>query len=352
MTKWPVLLALTLTLAGGVGAEAQPRSADPPAEKANTEPDHHHHHEAGHPPDKVEEDSPEIDEPSPSHQHHAHGEEPEPPPSHSSHSEMDHSEHMQGEIVGHPGTDPHTPERTPATAPIDPYFTTPEMDRARAEARREMGGGRFLMLQGDRLEWRSGEGSPVGLFEGQGWYGGDMNRLWVKADAEVLFDADSAEEELESVEVQALFSRPISPFFDLQVGLRHDLEPGPSRTLAVVGLQGLAPHWFEVGVALFLSEDGDLSSRLEAEYDLLFTQELMLQVRSELEVEGSDVPELGLRSGPSHVEAGVRLSYGRVFAPYIGVSWEEKLGKTADLARAAGEEIGSVSAVAGIRFWY
>ncbi len=105
-------------------------------------------------------------------------------------------------------------------------------------------------------------------------------------------------------------------------------------------------------LAFFLSEDGDLSSRLEAEYDMLFTQELMLQVRSELELEGNHVPELGLGSGLSHVEAGVRLSYGRVFAPYIGVSWEEKLGKTADLARAAGEEVGSISAVAGVRFWY
>lgn len=268
------------------------------------------------------------------------------------HSQMDHSKMDHGEMEGLPAPGEHVLERTPATAPIEPYFATPEMDRARAETRREMGGGRFLMVQGDRVEWRSGEGEAVGLFEGQAWYGGDMNRLWVKTEGEVLLDAGPSTEELESAEVQALYSRPISPFFDLQVGLRHDLEPSPSRTLAVVGVQGLAPQWFEVDLALFLSEDGDLSSRLEVEYEMLFTQELMLQVRSELELEGSDVPELGLGSGLSHVEAGVRLSYGRLFAPYFGVSWEEKLGKTAEFARATGEETGSISAVAGFRFWF
>ncbi|HVS63425.1 MAG TPA: copper resistance protein B [Thermoanaerobaculia bacterium] len=226
------------------------------------------------------------------------------------------------------------------------------MDRARAEQRREMGGMRFLMLQADRLEWRSNEGEPVGLFEGQGWYGGDRSRLWLKTEIEALLDAPRGVDELEGLELQALSSRPISPYFDLQVGVRHDFEPGPSRSFAVIGVQGLAPQWFEVDLALFLSEDGDLSSRLEAEYEMLFTQRLSLQLRAEVELEASDVPELGTGSGLSEVEAGARLAYGRVFAPYVGVEWEEKLGGTADFARAEGEETSSVSAVFGFRFWY
>lgn len=354
----PFVWTVLVLMFGAGGALAQHHSEHQPAEKAEPQREHHESHPPEEAPaDPEESESTKEAESSPSHLHHDHGKETEGPATHPGHSQMEpsqreHAGHARGAMEGDAAADTHGLERTPATAAIEPYLTSPEMERARVEARREMGGGRFLMLQGDRFEWRSGEGTPAGLFEGQGWYGGDMSRLWVKVDAEYSFDAEPGAEELESAEIQALYSRPVSAYFDLQVGLRRDLEPAPSRTLAVVGLQGLAPQWFEVDVALFLSDDGDLSSRLEAEYDMLFTQELMLQVRGELEVEGSDVPELGLGSGLSHVEAGVRLSYGRVLAPYIGVSWEEKLGKTADLARAAGEEVGSVSAVAGIRFWY
>ncbi len=312
--------------------------------------------------------------PSQEHGHHEHGhqaQEEEPPPDHSEmdhsqpehpahdsemdhsdmdHSQMDHSQMGHGEHSGTAG-EARIP-RTPSTAPVEPYFHSPEMDRARAQARREMGGGRLLALQADRLEWRSGEGEPVALFEGQGWYGGDRHRLWVKADAELLLDAPAGDEEFDGAELQALYSRPISPYFDLQVGLRRDFEPSPSRTFAVVGVQGLAPQWFEVDLALFLSEDGDLSSRLEAEYDMLFTQKLMLQLWAEVELEGSDVPELGLGSGLSAGEVGVRLSYGRVVAPYVGLEWERVFGGTADFARVAGEETSDLSAVVGLKMWY
>jgi copper resistance protein B len=265
---------------------------------------------------------------------------------------MDHARVHHGEAGQEVSDEEHVLRRTPATAPVEPFFVSPEMERARAQQRREMGGGRFFMLQADRLEWRSGEGEPVGLLEGQGWYGGDMNRLWVKTEAELLLDAPRGEGEVQELELQALYSRPISPWFDLQAGIRHDFEPGPSRTHAVLGIQGLAPQWFELDLALFLSEDGDLSSRLEAEYEMLFTQRLVLQLRAEVGLEAGDVPELGIGSGLSTAEAGARLSYGRIFAPYAGVEWEEKLGRTADFARAGGEETGSVSAVFGFRFWY
>lgn len=270
---------------------------------------------------------------------------------HHDHARMGHGK-TEGEMEEEDMAGEHSIERTPSTAPIDPYFASPEMDRARVEARRQMGGGRFLMLEAERFEWGSGEGVAAALFEGQAWYGSDMNRLWVKPKAELLIEAASGVEELERAEIQVLYSRPISAYFDLQVGARHDIEPSPSRTFAVVGVQGLAPLWFEVDLALFVSEDGDLSSRLEAEYELLFTQALMLQLRSEVDLEASDVPELGLGSGLSRVEAGIRLSYGRVFAPYIGVSWERMLGGTADHARARGDEPETVSAIVGLRFWY
>ncbi len=261
------------------------------------------------------------------------------------HGAMDHGEmgHAEAAVA---------PLRTPATAPIEPFFVSPEMERAREQARWEMGGARFWLIEADRLEWRSGEGEPIGLLEGQGWYGGDRHRLWVKVEAEALLDAPAGEEEFEEAEVQLLYGRPISPYFDLEVGLRQDVEPSPSRTFAVVGVHGLAPQWFELDLALFVSDDGDLSSRLEAEYEMLFTQQWMLHFRAEVELNGSAVPELGLGTGVTGAEIGARLSYGRRFAPYVGVEWEGAFGSTADLLRDEGEQTSALSALAGVSFWF
>ena len=120
------------------------------------------------------------------------------------------------------------------------------------------------------------------------------------------------------------------------------------------GVQGLAPYWFEVDAAAFVSDDGDVSARLEAEYELFLTQKLILQPRAELDFAVQDVPELGIGSGLSTAEAGLRLRYEfrREFAPYIGVSWRRAFGETADFTRADGEDVESISFVAGLRLWF
>lgn len=220
----------------------------------------------------------------------------------------------------------------------------------REEARAHHGGETFVYLEGERLEYRSNGGDPVFLWDAQGWWGGDINKLWLKTEGEYDFRADAFEE----AETQALWSRAIGPFFDAQAGVRHDFAPGGDRTFAVVGLQGLTPYLFEVDSALFVSGEGDVSARLEAEYELLLTQRLILQPRTELNFEFQDVPEYGLGSGLSTAEVGARLRYEvkREFAPYVGVSWERAVGDTADFARDAGEEPGSVSFVAGVRIWF
>jgi copper resistance protein B len=216
----------------------------------------------------------------------------------------------------------------------------------------EHGGQTLFMVQGDRLEYgfSDGEDGDFLLWDLQAWLGGDLNRLWIKAEGEYLTDAETTEEG----EIQALYSRAVSPYFDLQLGVRHDFEPSPSRTLAVLGLQGLAPYWFELDTALFVSEDGDVSARIEAEYEILITQRLIAQPRLELDLAASDVPELAIESGLVSYEVGLRLRYEilRELAPYVGVSWTGLDGGSADLAEAAGEPTSSVALVAGLRFWY
>tara|TARA_R110002073_G_scaffold241739_1_gene403780 strand:- start:204 stop:959 length:756 start_codon:yes stop_codon:yes gene_type:complete len=208
----------------------------------------------------------------------------------------------------------------------------------------------YTFFQGDRLEYNSNEGKDLLIWDAQGWIGGDYNKLWIKSEGEYQVE----DEITEAAELQVLYSHTISPFFYAQVGVRHDFKPDPTRSFGVIGIQGLAPGWFEVNAAAFVSNDGDVSLRTEAEYDVYITQRLVLQPRAELNFAVQDVKRLGIGSGLSAAELGLRLRYEirREFAPYIGVSWERLIGKTADFAREEGGNISSVSAVAGIRLWF
>jgi copper resistance protein B len=154
--------------------------------------------------------------------------------------------------------------------------------------------------------------------------------------------------------MQLLYSRAVSAFWDLQIGGRYDVKPDPSRGYAVVGVQGLAPYFFDVDAAAFLSDQGDVSARIEAEYEWLLTQRLIAKPLVELNVAVQDVPDLGIGSGLSDVELGLRLRYEivREVAPYVGISWERKVGSTADLARRGGTDVGGAAVVAGIRLWF
>lgn len=200
----------------------------------------------------------------------------------------------------------------------------------------------------DRLEYQSNEGDAKYVWDVFGYAGGDYNKLWLKSEGEGLF-----EERLETAELQVLYSRAILPYWDVQAGVRHDFRPNPSRTYGVLGLEGLNAFWFEVETALFVSNEGDLSARLEAEFDQLITQRLILQPRLELNLQAQEVSELGLGAGLTDYEAGLRLRYefAREFAPYIGVSWLQRVGETADKL-PSDDDAGKLSFVAGVRMWF
>lgn len=208
----------------------------------------------------------------------------------------------------------------------------------------------FAVFRGDRLEYQSREGDEILLWDVQGWVGRDYNKLWVKSEGSWLIDAERVDE----ANVEVLYSRNVSSFWDLQAGVRHDFEPDPERTFGALGVQGLAPLWFEVQATAYVSEDGDLSAAFEAEYDLLLSQRLVLQPRLETSVALQEVEEYGIGQGFNDIVLGLRLRYEirREFAPYIGVSWMRKLGETADFAEAEGEDIESTSFVAGVKFWF
>lgn len=237
-------------------------------------------------------------------------------------------------------------------APADHYadhqFPPAEMARARKAMMRESGGQAFATVMFNLAEYQSREGRDGYHWDGEAWLGGDINRLTLKTEGEGVI-----RQGVEAAEIQALYSRAIGPYFNLQAGIRHDVRPGPSRTYAAVGFEGLAPYWFEVEGAAFLSDKGDLLGRIEGYYDQRLTQRLVLQPRAELNVSAQDVPEDRIGAGLSSAELGLRLRYEitRRFAPYIGLSHEAKTGRSARYARAAGEDPATTSLVAGVRVW-
>ncbi|MEW6353546.1 MAG: copper resistance protein B [Pseudomonadota bacterium] len=209
------------------------------------------------------------------------------------------------------------------------------------------------LLLVDQLEYRSNDGPDTLDWDAQGWIGTDYNKLWLKTEGKDRRSGDNGGE----WEVQALYSRLVAPFWDFQAGLRYDSLYGAQdrdRGFAVVGFEGLAPYWFEVTPALFVSEDGDVSARFTASYELLFTQRLILQPRFEINAAAQKAEEFGVGGGLNDIELGLRLRYEiqREFAPYIGVSWTNKFGSTADIAREEGERTDDFAVVAGVRVWF
>ena len=232
----------------------------------------------------------------------------------------------------------------------DRFYDPALMARKRQSELIDMHGGfTGSMILLDQFEVQSRRGRNGYKWDAEGWYGGDIHRLWIKSEGEGDFGGRP-----EQAEVQALYSRAISPFFNLQAGVRQDFRPDPERTHLVVGVEGLARYWFEVDGALFLSNKGELTARLEAEYDQRLTNRLFLQPAIELNLSAQDSPAIGIGSGLSSVEAGLRLRYEIVpeVAPYLGVEYERRLGDTARLARLKGEDPGGWRLVAGMRLWF
>ena len=283
------------------------------------------------------------------------------------HSQMDHSEVEHGKMdhgkedaggTNHGDHSGHDmgPKPMPQTPPTqsgppnaaDAIWGADVMRASREALYNEHGNMSLFWFQGDRLEYRAREGEDGYLWDVQGYYGNDTDKFWFKSEGEGSFG-----EAIEQAEVQALWSHAIGPFFDLQAGIRQDFH-GPERTHLVVGAQGVAPYFLEIDIASFLSNKGDLTARIEGEYDHRVTQKLILQPRAEINLSAQDIPELEIGSGIDSIEAGLRLRYEITpeFGPYIGIEQEWKLGGSRDFAIADGEDPSVTNYVVGLRFWF
>jgi copper resistance protein B len=206
----------------------------------------------------------------------------------------------------------------------------------------------LFMLKFDELELRDGDEGTVAAWKGHFWAGKDLNKLWIKTEGERV-DGDT-----ENAEFQLLYSRGIDPNWDLQLGLRHDSKPEPTRDWFAIGFYGVAPYFFEVDSAMFVNDDGQVNLRVDVEYELMLTQKWVLAPEVEINWFSKDDNDLDIGSGFANIEAGIRLRYEitRQVAPYIGIHYERLLSDTRDIARGEGEETSDTQAVAGIRFWF
>lgn len=261
---------------------------------------------------------------------------------------------MDGNQAAKVGTD-LPPGNKPAPAPsgdhlADRFWGAGTMAASREDdLRREHGGMTYYQVLFNLAEYQARKGGDGYRWDGEAWIGGDINRLTLKSEGEGTFGKP-----LEAAEVQALYSRALDPYWNLQAGVRYDFKPNPSRTYATIGVEGLAPYWFDVEGALFLSDKGDVLGRAEAWYDQRITNYFVLQPRVEANFAAQDVRRDGIGSGLTDLEAGLRLRYEgrRELAPYIGISWERQFGDTARFTRARGDDTGGFSFVAGVRTWF
>jgi copper resistance protein B len=202
----------------------------------------------------------------------------------------------------------------------------------------------------DQLEDRtSGSGNAL-RWDGEGWIGTDTNRLWLKSEGflqgTTMSDGDH----------EALYDRPIPHmrYFDAQVGVRGDLDSGPRRTWGAVGIEGLAPNFFQFQPTFYFRDGGNVAGRLSGSYDLKVTQRLVVQPQAELNFYSKDDPARQTGSGFSDIDTGVRLRYEltRKFSPYIGWAYDGKYGGSARYTRQSGEATSNSSFVFGLRVWY
>jgi copper resistance protein B len=204
----------------------------------------------------------------------------------------------------------------------------------------------FVLL--DQLEWQAA-GSEWGInLDSRGWVGRDRDRLWLRA------EGDTERDRVGEAQAHLLYGRQISRWWDIVAGIRQDFRPGPPQTWAAVGIQGLAPYWFEVEATGYVGASGRTHAKIEVEYELLVTNRLVVQPLVEVELVGKSDPERGMGAGLSTTDAGFRVRYEirREFAPYVGVTWSTKWGETADFAEAAGEETGGARVLTGVRLWF
>ncbi|SFV58129.1 Copper resistance protein B [hydrothermal vent metagenome] len=203
-------------------------------------------------------------------------------------------------------------------------------------------------VMGEVEAYNLDNGDRVNTWDVESWIGKDLHKVWLKIESK---EVDGV---VEDQEFQLLYSKAIAPFWDIQFGVRKDIEPRPQKEWGVVALKGLTPYLFETDASLFLGKNGQAAIRLKTEYEYMFSQKLILSPDIEMNIYNKDDTETDIGKGLSDISMGIRLRYElhREFAPYLGIIWNKKYGNTADMADVDGEITEDFQTVIGLRFWF
>lgn len=331
MFKQGYLPALAVLVASLAAANAQAQTATPE--------DHSAHHGATAAQPQQPAQAPAATPARAADPHAGHG----APPAASAAPAMDHGDmKMQGGSAPPDARDPHAYSNGLKLGEGD--YAVPGVPRLMLADEH-----RFGALLGETLERRfTRKGEDSTAYDLQGWYGTTYNRAVVKA------EGDIAKGKLEESRTELLWGHAISSYWDTQLGVRLDNGEGPSRQWLAFGVQGLAPYWFELDATAYVGDGGRTAFRLEASYELLITQRLILEPSVEMQLYGKDDSERWIGSGLAEASAGLRLRHeiSRQFAPYVGIERAGSFGKTADYVRAEGGRTQQTRFVAGVRFWF
>ena len=234
-------------------------------------------------------------------------------------------------------------DHTPPDPPAQPMG---EMSQAQmADVMQMRDDATFAMFKLDQFEHALDGNSAA--WEAEAWYGSDFDKLWLRSEG-------ARENGRSDLRTELFWDHAFAAFWDWQVGARHDSGSGPTRDWAAFGVQGLAPYWIELQATAYVGEQDRSAVRLRAEYELLFTQKLILQPELELNLYARSDRQREVGAGLSDAAFGLRLRYEirREFAPYVGIVWTRRFGDAADLARAAGHDAADTQFVAGVRVWF
>jgi copper resistance protein B len=203
------------------------------------------------------------------------------------------------------------------------------------------------MLWFDQAEWRA-LSQPNGLaWQGEGWYGGDYDKAWMRTEgAPEPHGAEGARAEL-------FWDHALFRWWNAELGARQDAGAGPGRTWAALGVRGIAPQGVDVEATVYAGSAARTAARLKLDYELLFTQRLILQPEVEMNLYGRADPARTIGAGLADLEVGLRLRYEvrREFGPYAGVVWTRHYGTTAGYWSAAGSDPNEVTLAVGVRVW-
>lgn len=204
------------------------------------------------------------------------------------------------------------------------------------------------MLSFDQLEAKQGHDGNAQAWEIEGSYGRDLDKLWVRTEGDVSAG------KIQEGDAEAFWYHGISTYWGRQLGVRHDFGVGPQRNWAAFGVEGIAPYFFKVQATGYVGSQGRTAARFRADYEVLFTQRLILQPELEANLYGKDDPQRRIGSGLSDIQFGLRLRYEikRQFAPYIGINFVDRIGTTADFARQDHQHVFDRQIVAGVRVWF